>query len=155
MGESSISKTTLYFHLDTLSEIRLVKIVAILHEGPHGRNETKYYGRVARNLFLTTTKETCDNYTAQFSEFQKFANFLGMKLPENYSEIPERFNKTSERFYRVLGKWITEHEELIEDKKLDTGLLFEFMKKIYSVHPEYNQLLNETFEAISREIPEY
>ena len=154
LGGSSTSKTTLYFHLETLSEIGLVKTVAILHEGPHGRNKTKYFGRVARNLFLTSTKETCDNYNAQFKEFQKLANFRGINLPDNYSEIPERFNNTSERFYRILGKWITEHEELIEEKKLDTGLLFEFLKKIYSVHPEYNQLLIETFEVISREIQE-
>ena len=154
LSDNSMSKTTLYFHLDTLSEIGLIMKVTTLHEGPHGRNKTKYFGRVARNLFLTSTKETCDNYKSQFDEFRKMAKYLDIKLPGNFSEIPEKFNNTSERFYRELGKWITDKEELIEEKKLDTGLLFEFLKKIYSVHPDYNQMLNETFEIVLREIQE-
>ncbi|MHA1978835.1 MAG: hypothetical protein ACW98F_18965 [Candidatus Hodarchaeales archaeon] len=154
LKDSSMNKTTLYFHLDTLTEIGLIKIVALLHEGPHKRNKTKYFGRVARNLYLTSTKETCDNYKLQFDEFQKLADILGIKLPENYSEIPERFNNTSEHFYRVLGKWITNHEEIIGEKKLDISLLFEFLKKIYSVHPEYNKMLDETFQILLREIQE-
>ncbi|MHA1948007.1 MAG: hypothetical protein ACW97W_18070, partial [Candidatus Hodarchaeales archaeon] len=135
-------------------DIGLIKTVAVLHEGPHGRNKTKYFGRVARNLFLTSTKETCDNYKSQFDEFQKMANLLGINLPNNFSEIPERYNITSERFYRVLGKWLIDHEELIAENKLDTSLLFEFLKKIYLIHPEYNQMLNETFEIVLREIQE-
>ncbi|MHA2278656.1 MAG: hypothetical protein ACXAC2_22995 [Candidatus Kariarchaeaceae archaeon] len=150
----SMSKTTLYFHLDTLSEIGLIKTVAILHEGPHGRNKTKYFGRVARNLFLTSTKETCDNYISQFDEFQKMAKILEIKLPNNYSEIPERFNNTNERIYRVLGKWLIDHEEVIAEKKLDTSLLFEFLKKIYSIHPEFNEMLDETFKILLHEIQE-
>ncbi|MHA2175549.1 MAG: hypothetical protein ACXABI_12025 [Candidatus Hodarchaeales archaeon] len=154
LADNSISKTTLYFHLDTLSEIKLIKTVAILHEGPHGRNKTKYFGRVARNLFLTSTKETCDNYKSQFDEFQKLANLLSINLPNNYSEIPERYNFTSERFYRALGKWLINHEELISENQLDTSLLFEFLKKVYLIHPEYNKLLDEIFKIILSEIQE-
>ena len=52
-NDITISQTNLYFHLNILEKAGIIKTVATLLEGPHNRNKTKYYGRVARQLFIT------------------------------------------------------------------------------------------------------
>ncbi|UCE14097.1 MAG: helix-turn-helix transcriptional regulator [Candidatus Heimdallarchaeota archaeon] len=147
-----ISKTTLYFHLNILIELGLIQVVTTLLEGPHRRNKTKYFGRVARNLFISIGHASYENYKAQFDEFQKFAKIIGLKLPDNYPEIPRGISEMKEHFFRVFGKWLIEHEELIEEAKIDFGLLYDFLKNVNSIHPNYRNLLNDTFLILQNNI---
>ncbi|MFX0014455.1 MAG: winged helix-turn-helix domain-containing protein [Promethearchaeota archaeon] len=154
MKDIKLSKSTLYFHLDVLVELGLIKLVAILHEGPYRRNKTKYFGRTARNLFITSSDDSIENYKEQFEEFQKFADIIGFKLPDNYPEIPKRYIDSDEHFFRIFGKWLLVHEEIIDEKRLSMGLLYEFLKCVNSIHPTYVQLLNELFQTLQHNIQE-
>jgi DNA-binding transcriptional ArsR family regulator len=150
--DSSMGKTNLYFHLDLLTDLGLIKVVTTLHEGPHGRNKTKYFGRVARNLFLSSTYENFENIQQEFDEFEKFADLINMKLPNNYQDIPKQLAETKEYFYKVLGKWLVDHEDLISENKLDMNLLYEFVKNANSVNPEYVNLLKEVSLLLQKNI---
>ncbi|MFX0053078.1 MAG: hypothetical protein ACFE8U_17525 [Candidatus Hermodarchaeota archaeon] len=146
------TKTTLYFHLDTLSELGLIKVVATLHEGPHGRNKTKYFGRVARNLFVSSQEYMVESYKAQYNEFQKLAEILGFKLPTDYPELPERISETHIKFHKLFGKWLIKHEKVINEEHLDMNLLYQFLVSVYFIHPDYVNLLNEIFHLLQDNI---
>lgn len=148
-----MSSTNLYFHLDFLQDTGLIKIIATLRKGPHGRNKVKYFGRVARNLFVSSEAESLSKYTEQFDEFQKLANILHLSLPQDYSNLPQKLLETKQHFYKVLGNWLVNHEELIEREKLDLGKLYEFLKMINGINPKYPDLFNEVFSLLKKEIP--
>jgi DNA-binding transcriptional ArsR family regulator len=147
-----MTPTNLYFHLDILQEVGLIKVVATLQKGPHGRNKVKYFGRVARNLFVSSEDLTISHYTEQFGEFQKLAKFLNLSLPDNYAELPQKLLETKQEFYKVLGTWLIEHEDLIVRENLDLGALYEFLKVINAIHPKYYELFNEVFSLLKQEI---
>ncbi|UCG90714.1 MAG: helix-turn-helix transcriptional regulator [Candidatus Heimdallarchaeota archaeon] len=153
-NETSISKTTLYFHLDILIELGLISVVATLHEGPHGRNKTKYFGRVARNLFISGNQYIYENYKAQFDEFQKFAKLTGLNLPNNYTDIPKQFSKTNEHFFRVFGEWLIKYEDLIDGNQIEMNLLYEFLQNVNCIHSDYINLLNDLSQVLKKNIPD-
>ncbi|UCG01716.1 MAG: hypothetical protein JSW11_19155 [Candidatus Heimdallarchaeota archaeon] len=148
----NMSSTNLYFHLDILQEIGLIKIVATLQKGPHGRNKVKYFGRVARNLFVGSEKISLLNYTKRFEEFQKLANILELSLPSDYSILPQKLLETKQQYYKVLGNWLVDHEDIIAKEKLDIGTLYDFLKMINEINPKYNDLFNEVFSLLKNEI---
>ncbi|UCG02818.1 MAG: helix-turn-helix transcriptional regulator [Candidatus Heimdallarchaeota archaeon] len=152
--EKEISKTTLYFHLDILVELRLIEIVVTLLEGPHGRNKTNYYGRVARNLFVSSMQYVYDNYKKQFEEFQKFTDLIGLDLPTNYSDIPKHFSDTNEHFFRVFGEWLIKYEELVDKNQIDMNLLYEFLQTVNCIHSNYVTLLNDLSQVLQKHIPD-
>jgi hypothetical protein len=147
-----MSITNLYFHLDVLEEIGLIKVAATLQKGPHGRNKVKYFGRVARNLFVGSEKISLESYTKRFEEFEKLANFLELHLPEGYSNLPQKLLETKQHYYRVLGTWLVEYEDLIVKEKLDIGALYDFLKMINEINPKYNELFNEVFTLLQNQI---
>ncbi len=149
-----MSPTNLYFHLDILQEVGLIKVVTTLQKGPHGRNKVKYFGRVARSLFVSSEEISLSNYTEQFKEFEKLANILQYSLPKDYANFPHKLLETKQQFYKVLGTWLVDHEELIEREKLDLGILFEFLKIINAIHPKYNELFGDVFTLLKQAIPE-
>jgi hypothetical protein len=152
LNEPALSKTTLYFHLDISIELGLIFKVATLHEGPYGRNKTKYFGRVARNLFVSSEEHIFEKYNSQYEEFQKIAKILDFKLPDNYSKLPKEITETHEHFHRVLGEWLIKHEELIEEKQLNMGLLYDFLKSVNYIHPAYINLLTDLFNVLQQNI---
>jgi len=147
-----MSTTNLYFHLDVLQELGLIKIVAMLQKGPHGRNKVKYFGRVARNLFVGSEKISLASYSQRFKEFEKLANILELSLPENYSNLPQKLLETKQHYYKVLGNWLVDHEDLIVKEKLDMGILYDFLKMINEINPKHNELFNEVFTLLQNQI---
>ena len=152
--KKSLGTTALYFHLDTLTELGLIKEVATLHEGPHGRNLTKYYGRVARNLILSNRDEEHDNYNRQFNEFRKFADIVKLELPSDFPKKAKQFNSMKQKYYQILGKWLVDYEEIIEKEKLNLNLLFEFLKNVNSIHPDYIDFFKDLFTLLQENIGE-
>ncbi|MFX0207944.1 MAG: hypothetical protein ACFFDT_18305 [Candidatus Hodarchaeota archaeon] len=147
-----MSTTNLYFHLDVLAEIGLIKVVTTLQKGPHGRNKVKYFGRVARNLFVGSEKISLASYTIRFKEFEKLANLKGLSLPKGYSDLPQKLLETKQHYYRVLGTWLVEHEDVIAKEKLDMGALYDFLKMINEINPKYKELFNEVFSLLQNQI---
>ncbi|MFX1507485.1 MAG: hypothetical protein ACFFDC_15485 [Promethearchaeota archaeon] len=152
--DKEISKTTLYFHLDVLVELGLIENVVTLLEGPHGRNKTKYYGRVARNLFVSSRQYIYEHYKTQFDEFQKFTKLIGLDLPSNYFSIPKQFSDTNEHFFRLFGEWLLKYEELIDKNQIDMNLLYEFLQTVNCSHSKYINLLNDLSQVLKKNIPD-
>ncbi|NPD89020.1 MAG: winged helix-turn-helix transcriptional regulator [Asgard group archaeon] len=146
--------TALYFHLDILSDLGLIKVVVTLNEGPHGRNKTKYYGRISRHLILYNIDEECENYKLQFKEFEKLAKFASIKVPKNLTDIGKQYSDKKKENYQILGKWLIDHEEIIEKENLNLSLLFEFLKNIVSIHPEHVNQLGDLFSVLQENIEE-
>ena len=146
------STTNLYFHLDVLEEIGLIKVVTTLQKGPHGRIKVKYFGRVARNLFVGSEKISLASYTTRFKEFEKLASLKGLSLPKGYSDLPQKLLETKQHYYRVLGTWLVDHEDVIAKEKLDIGALYDFLKMINEINPKYNELFNEVFTLLQNQI---
>jgi len=144
--------TALYFHLDILTELEMIKEVATLNEGPHGRNKTRYFGRVSRHLIVYNIDEECENFKLQFKEFENFAKLIGLNTPENLPSIGEKFSDLRKEKYQILGKWLIDQEEIIEKKNLDLNLLFDFLKNVVSIHPEYLKLFGDLFKLIQKNI---
>ena len=146
--------TALYFHMDILTELGLIKVVATLNEGPHGRNKTKYFGRVSRHLIVYNIDEECENYKLQFKEFEKFAKHVGIQIPRNLRSLGKQYSDTKKEYYQILGKWLIEHEEIIERENLNLNLLFDFLKNIVAIHPRQLDLLGNMFSILQKNIEE-
>ncbi len=146
--------TALYFHMDILTELGLIKVVATLNEGPYGRNKTKYFGRVSRNLIVYNIDEECENYKMQFKEFEKFAKHVGIQIPKNLLNIGKQYSDMKKDYYQILGKWLVEHEEIIERENLNLNLLFDFLKNIVAIHSKQVDLLGNLLNILQQNIEE-
>jgi DNA-binding transcriptional ArsR family regulator len=146
--EIKISRTNLYFHLNTLEKIGLIKVVTMLLEGPHKRNKTKYYGRVARNLFIGSLEISIKKYEGMFLEFRKLANCLNIELPHNYSELPKYIVEMNQNIYQSLAKWLIKNEELIIRENLEMSELFDFFKFIIRINQVYFTDLRDISETL-------
>lgn len=144
--EIEVSQTNIYFHLNILEEHGFIQVAAILHEGPHKRNKTKYYGRTARRLLVSETPfryETCDK---EFQEFEKLASALEISLPENFRDLPGQFLELKNHHHHIWGNWVMEHEKWFEEEKIDFLEVLGFLKFIDNANPAYFSLLKEVHE---------
>lgn len=146
--EIKISITNLYFHLNTLEKIGLIKVVTTILEGPHKRNKTKYYGRVARNLFVGSLEMSTKKYEGMFQEFSKLASCLKIELPHNYSYLPDYVVEMNQNLYQELAKWLIKNEEIIIKENLEMSELFDFLKFIIRINPLYFANLKEVSETL-------
>ncbi|MFX0016478.1 MAG: hypothetical protein ACFFB2_15760 [Promethearchaeota archaeon] len=147
-----MSPTNLYFHLDSLQEMGFIKIVTALQKGRYGRNKVKYFGRVARNLFVSSEEVSISEYNERFDEFKKLAGLLDISLPRDYSELPQKLLETKQHYYKVLGNWLVEHEELIVEENLNLGVLYDFLKLINGINPRFHELFDELFSLLKQQI---
>jgi len=85
----------------------------------HRRNETKYYGRVARHLYITDQEQSYTKYIEQFREFAKLAISLKIELPDDFLDIPKKYVEVSQKHYSTLANWLSSHQSIIEDEKID------------------------------------
>jgi DNA-binding transcriptional ArsR family regulator len=147
-----ISRTNLYFHLNTLESLGLIKVVTTILEGPHRRNKTKYYGRVARNLFVGSQEESLSKYNRRVQEFSKLAGLLDIELPENYPDLASNLVKRDQKIYQESAKCLIKHEKLIYEENIDMSELFEFIKMILKIDPQYCEDLSDIVRIIQTEI---
>ncbi|WP_455463951.1 winged helix-turn-helix domain-containing protein [Candidatus Hodarchaeum mangrovi] len=145
-----ITKTNLYFHLNILEELNLIKTVTTLLEGPFKRNKTKYFSRVARNLFISDECMNLSETQKYCMEFKKLAEIKGFSLPANYNELPKKIIDTQFDFERKLGKWLVENEEIIGEENMNN--IFQIVKMINYINPKYINLYKELFEILKKEI---
>ena len=143
-----ISRTNLYFHLNTLDELGLIKTVTTILEGPHKRNKTKYYGRVARSLFIGSQEESHAKYNRMFQDFEKLAKLLDITLPQLYSNLSLKLVERNQQMHQQAANWLINHEKIITKENLDISELFEFMKLIYRLNSQYFEGLSAISEII-------
>jgi DNA-binding transcriptional ArsR family regulator len=145
-----MSKTNLYFHLGVLEEHGLIKIVAKLLEGRH---KVAYYGRTARGIIHRDPEESLEKYRQNFAEAGKLAK---AKLPELdigvVEGMAEEYLRIKQRRDAALADWMARNEELINRQGVDFYALFEFIKDLDAVSPEYVQFLRMVAERLGVEV---
>ncbi|MFW9997885.1 MAG: winged helix-turn-helix domain-containing protein [Candidatus Odinarchaeota archaeon] len=144
----NISQTNLYFHLNVLEEAGIIQVPFILKEGPHKRNNTKYYGRVARYLLITDKESSYETYERYFFEFEKLATLLGILLPGDFQDLPKKYLEVENKRHNILASWLVSHETLFTENKINSSDIFEFLKFIDRTDPDYLAVLKETSEKI-------
>jgi len=145
-----MSQTNLYFHLGVLEEYGVIKVVKKITEGRHN---VAYYGRTSKAILTRDPEESLEKYSAKFIEAgrwtkAKYPDFDAgqiMGLAEEYLQIKQRRD-------RELSKWVNENEELLRLHDIDLGQVFEFLKTLDSVNPEYVDFLNKIGKTLKIEI---
>jgi hypothetical protein len=151
-----VSITNLYFHLNKLIDNGLIVVVTELLEGPHKRNKTKYYGRVAKQLFITDEEESLQMYKRRFDAFERIAKVLGLPLPEDYADFPNRYLTLKKARYKAIENWVVKNERAIYDmsqENQDFGDVYEFLKMMDShFSNKYEELSSSFIELIQSEL---
>lgn len=141
-----VSKTGIYFHINTLEQAGLIQLITFQLEG---RQKVAYYSRPARHLFVSETEaglKKLDNWARQLESLAKVAR-LNESL-HNLGDLAEKYRNTRRERERILGEWLVARKDIIDQQDLDMSDLFELLKMIDSVNPEYVGLLGGVFEAL-------
>ncbi|MHA2233241.1 MAG: hypothetical protein ACXAB4_12220, partial [Candidatus Hodarchaeales archaeon] len=138
-----VSQTNIYFHLNFLEEHGFIQVVATLHEGPHKRNKTKYYGRTARKLLVSEAHLRYETLEKRFREFEKLASTLGISLPENSWDSLKKYLELMDQLHHRWGNWVMEHEKSLIEEKIDGLEMLGFLIFLDNFNPECFSLLKE------------
>ena len=130
-----MSQTNLYFHLNVMERAGLIQVVSKILEGRH---RVAYYGRVARTIIHRDPEDSLETYKRRFEEI---GQLMGAKQPgfdsEQFRPMPEELLEIKKRRDRALGEWMARNEALMNAEGIDGLFVFDFLKVIDAVNPEY------------------
>jgi DNA-binding transcriptional ArsR family regulator len=145
-----MSKTNLYFHLGVLEENDLIKVVAKVLEGRH---RVAYYGRTARGIIHRDPEESLQDYRRRFMEAGRLAKAKRPDLDLNVVEgLAEEYLRIKQRRDEALTDWMARNEALMSEHGIDFYVVFEFMKNLDAINPEYVQFLRMVAEKLGIEM---
>ncbi|MHA2226920.1 MAG: hypothetical protein ACXAC8_17025 [Candidatus Hodarchaeales archaeon] len=150
--EITITTTNLYFHLNILKEAGFIIEAATLLEGPKKRNKTKYFGRAARFLFATDQVESLSKFESKFREFERFAHLLGISVPTNFLTLPKKYLEIYTLHTKRIANWFASYETTILEENIDFSEVFEFLKFINRIDPEFVKMFKEVSEKVQDEL---
>ncbi|MFX0014464.1 MAG: hypothetical protein ACFFB2_09010 [Promethearchaeota archaeon] len=147
---SKISYTNLYFHLNTLKDVGHIKVVAEVIERNH---RIAYYGRTARVILISDSEAEKQKYKKIFGELGKLAKTLqpGIKI-EGLRTLHKDFQAYKYTKTKEMALWLAENEEVIRKEKLDISLLFNGLKVLDTLDPEYRILLDILIRIFPKEL---
>jgi DNA-binding transcriptional ArsR family regulator len=145
-----VSKTSLYFHLGVLEEHGLIKVVTKVLEGRH---MVAYYGRTSRGIIHRDPEESLEKYRRYFEEAGRLAKAKQPGLNTGVVEgLAEEYLRIKQRRDAALADWMADNEELINANEVDFYSVFEFIKSLDSVSPEYVEFMEKVSKALGIEI---
>jgi DNA-binding transcriptional ArsR family regulator len=145
-----MSKTSLYFHLGVLEENDLVKVVAKLLEGRH---RVAYYGRTARGIIHRDPEKSLQDYRWRFMEAGRLAKAKRPDLDLGVVEgLAEEYLRIKQRRDAALTDWMAGNEALMSEHGIDFYAVFEFMKNLDAINPEYVQFLRTVAKRLGIDI---
>ena len=145
-----MSKTNLYFHLEVLEENALIKVVAKMLEGRH---RVAYYGRTARGIIHRDPEESLQNYRRRFMEAGRLAKAKRPELDLGVVEgLAEEYLSIKQRRDAALTDWMARNEALMSEHGIDFFVVFDFMKNLDAINPEYVQFLRMVAEKLGIEM---
>ncbi len=148
--EVKVSKTSLYFHLGVLEEHGLIKVVDKVLEGRH---RVAYYGRTARGFIHRDPEENLEKYRRYFEAAGKLAKGKRPGLDPGVVEgLAEEYLKIKQRRDAALADWMVANEELINENEVDFYSVFEFIKSLDSVSPEYVEFMGKVSKTLGIEL---
>ena len=141
-----MSQTNLYFHLNVMDRAGLIRVVSRILEGRH---KVAYYGRVARTIIHRDPEDSLETYKRRFEEIGRL---IGLKRPgfdvAQLDTLPGELLEIKGRRDRALGGWMACNEALMNAKGIDSLFIFEFLKVIDSVNPEYVQFFRKVADLV-------
>lgn len=145
-----MSKTNLYFHLGVLEENDLVKVVAKVLEGRH---RVAYYGRTARGIIHRDPEKSLQDYRRRFMEAGRLAKAKRPDLDLGVVEgLAEEYLRIKQRRDEALTDWMAGNEALMSEHGIDFYAVFEFMKNLDAINPEYVQFLRMAAKKLEIEM---
>lgn len=141
-----MSKTGLYFHLNTLEEVGLIFVVTRLLEGRH---KVAYYSRTAQNLFIRDTEARLHGYKRQLEALESLAKAASLsKSLQNLQGVAEEFQRIKMEREQALGEWLVNYEHIVDAEGLNISDIFDALKLIDIVHPRNVKLLESHLRAL-------
>ncbi|MBD3407533.1 MAG: helix-turn-helix domain-containing protein [Candidatus Lokiarchaeota archaeon] len=135
-----LSQTNMYFHLEILDEAGLlIPVAQILQK----RHYITYYGRSAQYLFVRDPVERLETLQRRFSQLFDLMEVIGASPDiDEMRTIPKEYHTLKRKQEESLGDWLVEHEDAIDQQGLDISEIFEVLKMVDSVNPEFVSLLD-------------
>jgi len=141
-----MSQTNLYFHLNVMKRAGLLQIVKRILEGRH---KVAYYGRVARTIIQRDPEDSLETYKRRFEEIGRL---IVVKRPGfdavQLDPLPGELLEIKKRRDRALGEWMACNEALMNAEGIDSLSIFEFLKVIDSVNPEYVRFFRKVADLL-------
>ncbi len=141
-----MSQTNLYFHLNVMKRAGLLQVVSRILEGRH---KVAYYGRVARTIIQRDPEDSLETYKVRFEEIGRL---IGVKRPgfdaAQLDPMPGELLEIKRRRDRALGEWMAGNEALMNAEGIDSLSIFEFLKVIDSVNPEYVRFFRKVADLL-------
>ncbi|TXT57865.1 MAG: hypothetical protein BAJATHORv1_10573 [Candidatus Thorarchaeota archaeon] len=135
-----LSQTNMYFHLEVLEEAGLIIPVAQILQKRH---YITYYGRRAQYIFVRDPIERLDTLQRRFSQLFDLMEAIGVSPNlDKQKHVPKEYHALKRKQEETLGNWLIEHEAAITKQGLDISEIFEVLKLIDSVNPDFVSLLN-------------
>ena len=141
-----MSQTNLYFHINLMERAGLIQVVSRILEGRH---KVAYYGRVARTIIQRDPEDSLETYKRRFEEIGRL---IGVKRPgfdtAQIDPLPIELLEIKKRRDRALGEWMARNEALMNAEGIDSLSIFEFLKVIDSVDPEYVRFFRKVADLL-------
>lgn len=141
-----MSQTNLYFHINVMERAGLIQVVSRILEGRH---KVAYYGRVARTIIQRDPEDSLETYKRRFEEIGRL---IGVKRPgfdtAQLDPLPIELLEIKKRRDRALGEWMARNEALMNAEGIDSLSIFEFLKVIDSVDPEYVRFFRKVADLL-------
>jgi DNA-binding transcriptional ArsR family regulator len=141
-----MSQTNLYFHLKKLVETGFITVVARLLEGRH---RVAYYGRSARSILNRDPEESLERYRRRFQELGRLTKAKRPEFDmESLEGLAEEFLRIKQGRDREQGEWMGRNEELMTEQRIDAYTVYEFIKVLDILDPEYVAFIRKTRELL-------
>ncbi len=136
-----VSLHSLYFHIQKMEEIGLIKTVSILREGRHN---VSYYGRVAQVLIFRIDYEEYEKIKNAFDAMAKLGHLNEPKFqPEKILEFYDKYISIGQNHSKQLFELLSNYELALDKAEVDPGDILNFIELLFTVNPEYIKLIEE------------
>ncbi|MFX0094890.1 MAG: hypothetical protein ACFFBD_24350, partial [Candidatus Hodarchaeota archaeon] len=124
--EREIKKNNLYFHLQELEKLDVIRIVdAIKSKGGRGKKYSAYYGRTAKMFLIGGPKEKKELNIIFEEEFADLIKRLNPEVPINeLKEVIDDIGTIRQNDFSYFISWLKIHESILDDTNIDFRDLF-------------------------------
>ncbi len=141
-----VSLNNLYFHIQKMEEALLIQTVAILREGRHN---VSYYGRTAQVLVFRVDYEEYEKIKNAFGVMAEIASHKDINLDsQKINDFYQRYISIGQNHTKNLFEHLAHYEKILETTAVDPGDILNFLELLYTVSPEYIELLGEIREYL-------
>ncbi|MFQ5979913.1 MAG: hypothetical protein ACE5OZ_17415 [Candidatus Heimdallarchaeota archaeon] len=150
------SLTNLYFHLEKLEhgKVKLIQPVAILREKRKKRRfPITYYGRTARIILYTGSKDQFEKKAKQFSSLAQLMQVLQPEIQvDQLNGLLEKVIVFQKARAVQISEWIEKHDDYCLEAEICVGDVLECLNMLDPIHPEYQQILKEITELLQLDL---